>query len=313
MTPARDAPALPEGLQVWERGWLSSNSVLIDGPPGPTLIDSGYCTHADQTLALVSAALGQRPLAGLINTHLHSDHCGGNAALQARYPGLRTWIPPGHADAVARWDMDTLTYQATGQNCPRFRHDAVLTPGTAVSLGGRDWIIHAAPGHDPHAVLLHEPDSGVLISGDALWENGFGVVFPELDGESAFDEVGATLDLIESLQPRLVIPGHGRPFGGSAAVAGALARARSRLRQFIDDPQRHTRYALKVLLKFKLLEWQRAPYDAFMAWARQTPYLVQQHRRHAGGEAIDDWLAQFLQDLATSGAARLEPGWVIDA
>jgi hypothetical protein len=33
----------------------------------------------------------------------------------------------------------------------------------------------------------------VLISADALWENGFGVVFPELEGDDAFAIVAATL------------------------------------------------------------------------------------------------------------------------
>ncbi|WP_180682253.1 MBL fold metallo-hydrolase [Tepidicella baoligensis] len=312
MTHATPPSILPPGIQVWERGWLSANNILIDGPDGATLIDSGYCTHAEQTLALVTTALGERPLTRLLNTHLHSDHCGGNAALQARFPALTTWIPPGHADAVARWDTQVLTYHATGQSCPRFRLDGVLTPGETLRIGGRDWQIHAAPGHDPHAILLFQADHGVLISGDALWENGFGVVFPELDGDSAFAEVGATLDLIEALQPRVVIPGHGRPFGGTDAITAAIGRARSRLRQFMDAPDKHLRYAWKVLLKFKLLEWQRAPRDAFMAWAMQTPYLVQQHERHGEGD-MAQWLERLLQELAASGAARLEPGWIIDA
>jgi len=52
----------------------------------------------------VDSALQGRPLDLLLNTHLHSDHCGGNAALQARYPALQTLIPPGHADYVRVWD-----------------------------------------------------------------------------------------------------------------------------------------------------------------------------------------------------------------
>lgn len=303
---------LPAGLQVWERGWLSANNILIDGSQGATLIDTGYCTHATQTLALVGDALQDRPLTRLFNTHLHSDHCGGNAALQQRYPAMQTWIPPGHAAAVAVWDEATLTYRATGQQCPRFRHDGVLVPGSSWELGGLPWEIHAAPGHDPHAILLFQPTHGILISGDALWENGFGVVFPELDGEDAFHEVGQTLDVIQQLSPQWVIPGHGRPFGGAPAVAMALGRARSRLQQFLDAPEKHLRYAWKVLLKFKLLEWQRVPQETFRAWAKQTPYLVQQHRRHSDQD-MDAWLSQLLQELADSGAARLEPGHIVNA
>ena len=311
MTPPH-AIDLPPQLYVFERGWLSANNVLGLGPEGATLIDSGYCSHAEQTLALVDHALDGQPLRRLLNTHLHSDHCGGNAALQARYPGLHTAIPPGHADAVRRWDEAVLSYRATGQRCPRFGVDSVLQPGDTVPLAGLVWQVHAAPGHDPHAVLLFQPEHGVLISGDALWENGFGVVFPELDGESAFEEVGDTLDLIEALAPRVVIPGHGSPFGGEAVVAQALGRARSRLGQFLASPAKHLQYALKVLMKFRLLEWQRVAWPDFMAWARATPYLQRQHALHGSDQSLDDWLLALVDSLIASGAAAREGDWLVD-
>ena len=116
-----DTPELPPGLTVFERGWLSSNGVLLRGADRSAFVDSGYCTHADQTVALVRQALGGRPLDLLLNTHLHSDHCGGNAALQARHPGVRTLIPPGESAAVKAWDEDALSFKATGQRCERFR------------------------------------------------------------------------------------------------------------------------------------------------------------------------------------------------
>lgn len=303
---------LPPQLHVFERGWLSANAVLGVGPEGATLVDSGYCSHAEQTLALVTATLGEQPLAQLLNTHLHSDHCGGNAALQARYPGLYTAIPPGEAAAVRAWDEDRLSYRPTGQRCPRFAIDGVLTPGTEVMLAGLPWQVLAAPGHDPHAVLLFQPRYRTLISGDALWENGFGVVFPELDGESAFQEVGDTLDLIEALAPLAVIPGHGAPFGGAAVVAQALARARSRLAQFLQSPDKHRQYALKVLMKFKLLEWQRVPLADFMAWARATPYLQRQHALHGQGQALDPWLHALIDSLVAAGAAERQGDWLLD-
>jgi len=306
---------------VFERGWLSANNILFDGPDGTALVDSGYVAHAAQTLALVEHALGGRVLQRLLNTHLHSDHCGGNAALQARYPGLQTLIPPGQADAVRRWDESALSYRATGQRCERFRLDGLLVPGETVSLGGRAWQIHAAPGHDPDAVLLFEPDARVLISGDALWQHGFGVVFPELEGEPGFAEVGATLDLIERLAPRVVIPGHGAPFGDadhaddtrpSAPVVAALAVARQRLTQFATDPARHRHYGLKVLLKFKLLEWQRQPLARVHDWAGGVPYLVDLHARHGGDRPFAGWLDALIDDLCAGGAARRDGDWLVD-
>ncbi len=299
---------LPPGLSVIERGWLSANLVLAQGQR-PALIDSGYVSHAEQTLQLVAASLkGQAPEL-LLNTHLHSDHCGGNAALQAAYPQMRTLIPPGHARQVADWDEEALTYQPTGQRCPRFRFDALLQPGQDILLGDLPWQVHAAPGHDPHSVILFEPASRTLVSADALWENGFGVIFPELEGEEAFGEVAATLDLIEQLQPATVVPGHGPVFGMRTEV---MERARQRLAGFQKDPQRHAQHAAKVLLKFKLLEVQKQTREVFMSWARNTPYLGLVHQRFFAEQVLEDWLSQLLADLAKVGAAELEEGWVLN-
>jgi glyoxylase-like metal-dependent hydrolase (beta-lactamase superfamily II) len=293
---------LPPGVQVLERGWLSSNNVLFLGAQSTALVDSGYCAHADQTLALVAAALRGRPLDRLVNTHLHSDHCGGNAVLQGRWPALQTLIPPGLAPQVAQWDPVALGYEPSGQRCPRFRHDGLVLPDTEIELADKSWQVHAAPGHDPDSVILFEPDSRTLISADALWENGFGVVFPELDERDAFGEVGATFDLIERLGPRWVIPGHGPVFRFEAAVLG---RARSRLEAFVRNPARHAHHAAKVLLKFKLLECRQMLFVDYVQWAAGTPYFQGMHRRFAPALEIGDWIDQLTQELVRSQVLRL--------
>lgn len=304
------ANLLPAGLRVLERGWLSSNNVVLVGPDDVSVVDSGYCTHAVQTLELVARAAGGRPVATLVNTHLHSDHCGGNAALQQRYPQMRTLVPPGLAQAVRRWDEIALTYAPTGQQCPRFSLDDVLVPGSTIALGGLAWEVHAAPGHDPHSVILFEPRTGTLLSADALWENGFGVVFPELEGDRAFDEVAATLDLIQRLRPSVVVPGHGAAF---TDVNGALGRARSRLQSYVADPRRHSVHGAKVLLKFKLLELQQVAVGDFLAWAESTPYLAVVHARVQPAKDLRDWVAELLSGLQASGALRLEGATVVNA
>jgi len=294
------ATALPASITVFERGWLSSNNILITGQQSCALVDSGYATHADQTLALVASALNGRTLERLLNTHLHSDHCGGNAALQQAYPHLQTFIPPGHADFVKDWNPDALTYRPTGQTCPQFRFDDVLQPGTRMRLGDTEWEVHGAPGHDPHSVILFEPESRVLISADALWERGFGVVFPELEGQDAFDEVGLTLDLIETLAPSVVIPGHGSVF---TSVAASIAAARARLRSFSENPSWHILHAAKVLLKFKLLETQSQTLESFIGWAQATPYFRLIHEKHFAQTDFSDWARGLVDDLVRVGAA----------
>ncbi len=296
-------PSLPEGLTVLERGWLSSNNIVIQGRQSCALVDSGYCSHAEHTLTLVQAALNGRSLDVLANTHLHSDHCGGNAAFQATYPTLTTLIPPGHSEHVRDWDPYALSYTPTGQSCPRFGFDALLVPGTEILLGDLPWQIHAAPGHDPHSVILFEPTSRVLISADALWEKGFGVVFPELEGVQAFDAVGATIDLIESLAPAIVIPGHGQVFTG---IATSIASARNRLQSFVSSPEKHIRHAAKVLLKFKLLEVQQMESENLLNWSRETPYFSLIFRRQFPHGDFHQWINQLIEELIWTGAAVRE-------
>ena len=308
--PMIDHASLPAGMHVFERGWLSSNNVLFSDGEQSLLIDSGYCTHSAQTLQLVDHALDGRALDCLVNTHLHSDHCGGNAALQARYPGLQTLIPPGQAAAVDPWDPVALIYAPTGQLCPRFTYSAVIAPGTEMVFGSRTWQAHAASGHDPHSLLFFEPISQTLISADALWENGFGIVFPELEGEDAFNDVAKTLDVIEKLQPKTVIPGHGAVFTYAADV---LVRARTRLDHFARRPDKHARHAAKVLIKFKLLEIQQQPLEELIQWAAGTEYLVQIRDKFFETERIADWIEAMLDELLTSGALVRKGNLILNA
>jgi len=301
-------PRLPETMQVFERGWLSANNILFVDGDDTALVDTGYVTHAPQTVALVASALHGRPLARIINTHLHSDHCGGNAALQARWQP-RTAIPAAEAAAVAAWDTEALTYRATGQQCDRFGFDSVLHDGDAVRLGGIDWQVVAAPGHDPHAVMLFAPGPRILISGDALWENGFGVIFPELEGESGFTEQAAVLARIAELDARLVIPGHGRLF---TDVDAAVERATARLRHLSADPARNASHAVKVLVKFKLLEQQRMTQGELAQWMAEAPLMVRIRDRFMPEQEMAQISAQTVRALAGAGALAVEGEWVVN-
>jgi glyoxylase-like metal-dependent hydrolase (beta-lactamase superfamily II) len=301
---------LPDDMHLLERGWLSSNSLLLSGDArGAVLVDSGYCTHKAQTLALVQQALvdsasdsaspaDQQPTLRLIaNTHLHSDHCGGNAHLAAAFD-CPVAIPPGHFQAVADWDQAVLSFAATGQQCERFTPDHALRHGDSLEQAGRVWQVLAAPGHDPESVILFEPEAGLLVSADALWEHGFGIVFPEIDGTAAFDEVAATLDLIAALPVRVVVPGHGPAFSD---VAAAVSEARARLSYFRLNPIRHARYAAKALITFHLLEVHRQALPALLAWLAAVPIHQQIWQRFFSAQTLADWTLELLDDLMSGG------------
>ncbi|TDN68296.1 MBL fold metallo-hydrolase [Paraburkholderia sp. BL10I2N1] len=294
--------ALPKSIRVFERGWLSSNNVLLVDDACAALVDTGYATHAHQTRALVQQALGVRPLDLIVNTHLHSDHCGGNALLQATWP-CRTAIPSSEADAVRDWDDTRLTFRATGQTCERFSFTETIEPGAQLTLGALQWDVLGAPGHDPHSLMLYCADERLLISADALWENGFGVIFPELEGESGFAEQQAVLEMIARLDVRVVIPGHGAPFTN---VQGALESAFSRVAWLRADPTRNAKNALKVLIVFKLLAVRAMTFDALLAMLDEATVLRAAASMLAPRSEWSALLTGVIESLAKSGALTVD-------
>lgn len=288
------------GLCVLERGWLSSNNVVFAAGDAPsTVVDTGYASHSAQTVALVERTLAGAPLARVINTHLHSDHCGGNAALHARWR-CEIVVPHASFDAARHWRTDMLTFESTGQHCDRFPVHASIAPGDLVMLGRMQWEVHAVGGHDPEALVLFQPDLRVLISGDALWRERVAIIFPELAGKPGFGAALDSLGLIESLRPRIVIPGHGAPF---TEVADALERSRRRIDAFAREPMRHWQYATRALLMFHMLEHRRRRRADLVAWARQVSVM---------GIGIDSqWVEEALDRLLADDALKCEGEWII--
>ncbi|MCL4747111.1 MAG: MBL fold metallo-hydrolase [Burkholderiaceae bacterium] len=304
-------PALPRSIQLIERDWLSCNQVLLfdeahdPGETAVTLIDSGYVKHAALTVSLVEHALARRALPRralrtLINTHLHSDHCGGNAAIRENF-GVRVLVPAGEFDAVRQWDESRLSYRASGQRCARFEADQSLAPGARLRMGGAEWDVLAAPGHDSNSLILHCPAHRILISADALWESGFGLIFPELEGGSGFAEQRAVLRLIATLDVRTVIPGHGPAFSD---VAAALGRAHARLDALVADPRRNARSALRVLVKFILLD--RESLDLAPLAAELSEATVMTSAARMVGMSLADALDWAAVELERQGQLRRE-------
>lgn len=300
---------LPSGITFFERGWLSSNNVLIQDEYKSVLVDTGYWIHSNQTESLVKQALNNNALNIIINTHLHSDHCGGNAHLQQIYKDVETFVPASQAAYVNAWDAEALSHAPTGQHCPRFANSGVLNYGDAFVINDVTWRVYAAPGHDPHSIVLFNEQDRILISADALWENGFGVVFPEIEGVHAFDEVESTLQIIEQLKPTLVIPGHGPIFGD---VYAALDRARSRLKQFKNAPNKHAAYAAKVLLKFKLLELQKITLQDFYLWGLGCSYLKLLQEEYEPQIPFRSWFESQCNSLEKKSACKIDGEFIIN-
>jgi glyoxylase-like metal-dependent hydrolase (beta-lactamase superfamily II) len=86
-----------------------------------------------------------------------------------------------------------------------------LVPGVEVDTDLGPFQVHETPGHAPSHVSLHQPDRGILISGDHL----LGRVSLYYDYGHTPDPAGEfldSLDTIDALDSGLCLAGHGRPF-----------------------------------------------------------------------------------------------------
>jgi glyoxylase-like metal-dependent hydrolase (beta-lactamase superfamily II) len=302
------APTLPPQIRVFVRDWLSCNNVLLRSRGGHVLIDSGYVTHAPLTLALLAVpqGLGEAPLAKLVNTHCHSDHMGGNAAIKARY-GCPIALPEGEAALIDVWSGRELLLDYADQRADRFHYDELLSPDSPHVWGDLEWQALAAPGHDMGALVFYNAEHRILISGDALWENGYGFVMPPEIDPRALPATRATIEMLGRLDVQVVIPGHGEPF---ADVGAALERAEQRTAAFEADPMRLARHALKVALAFTLLDRRRLPLADLPAYVDRIEIYREFNARffRLAPKALAEWLVTALEH---SGAARREDGWLV--
>ena len=303
-------PPLPPQLHVFVRDWLSGNQVVLRSDDGNVVVDSGYSKHVPLTLALTASRRGLDggDLALVVNTHCHSDHMGGNAALQRSY-GCRIAVPEHDARQVEAWDTRALLLDYAGQFAERFSVDERLRAGTRRRWGDLDWELLAAPGHAMGALVFYNAEHRILISGDALWHDGFGFVMPpEMDPE-ALPATRATLALLRTLDVAWVIPGHGEPF---TDYAGALDRADARLASLAADSHRMAWHALRVVLAFALLDRGRMPLASLPDYVATLGIYRDFNARffRLAPAALAERLAT---DLEVRGAARRMDGELVAA
>ena len=238
--------------------WI--NVWVLADDEGWTIVDTGMRTNATVSAWRKSFAgvMCGRPVARVIATHMHPDHCGLAGWLTERF-GVRLWMTeleyltsrvlssdsgrtaPDEALGFYRgagWSVEEIgTYQSRfgefGQYIyplpPTFRR---MRDGMKIRIGVHEWTVIVGNGHSPEHACLYCPSLGLLISGDqvlpAISSNVS--VHPMEPDADPLDDWLASLARIEERVPDnvLVLPAHNHPFRGLHARLAQLRQGHER-------------------------------------------------------------------------------------
>jgi glyoxylase-like metal-dependent hydrolase (beta-lactamase superfamily II) len=247
------------------------NAWAIAAGSGIVLVDTGY--HEAGSLAQLERALAQVNLrlehVRLVAcTHAHSDHWGQAGPIVDR-AGCEFWMHPNHEHATrAATDWQSVLAQrlevgrqsgvpqaaleryaerlaqqkADSSGVARvLEPDRPLVNGVQIETDLGPWTVYETPGHAPSHVCLYQPDLRVLISGDHV----LGRISLFYDYGWTPDPVGeflSSLDVVDRLDARLGLSGHGKPFvdvpghiDGSRQLA--LTRVEATLGALSNEPR----------------------------------------------------------------------------
>jgi glyoxylase-like metal-dependent hydrolase (beta-lactamase superfamily II) len=158
------------------------------------------------------------------------------------------------------------------------------------------------------ALIYHCAEKRILISGDALWQDGFGIIFGESHGPQGRPAGHArTLEMIGRLAVDIVIPGHGAAFDDFDA---AMARALRRLESFEADSSRVGRNAVRACFTFNLLDLQRLREDELPAYLKSVPFFDGVNQRILGF-SDEDFASWLLGELLRSRSVEVRDGWIL--
>ena len=296
---------LPPEIAFIQRDWLSANHVVFRDGDSATLLDTGYGKFNDVTIAKVDAVLNDwdgATLDRIVITHIHSDHIGGNVALQRLHAGCSITVPIDEQSALVNWDAPEQMLSYADQEAERFAWDDVIEPGQTVPMGGESWQAIATPGHDMGSLVFYSPKLRILISADALWENSSGFVPPQAIDPKPLAAQRATFERLAALDVALVIPGHGGMF---TDYSGALKRASDKLELFASDDLRVAKSVVKGMFIFSMMWRGSMPVTDLPGYVARVgvhrDYNVQFFKM--SDEAFADWL---LSEAVRAGKVRVE-------
>ena len=244
------------------------NAYAIAAGDGVILVDTGLHQPGSMRqldLALDQAGLRIEHVRLVVCTHAHSDHYG-QAAPIMEASGAELWMHPKHSHMTKAAENPERAFErrfeiarqsgVPAEALAEFREarggtsfdiaeivmpNRELVSGVELETDLGTWQVHETPGHAPSHVVLHQPERGLLLSGDHL----LGRVSLYYDFGYSRDPAGEfldSLDVVDRLDVQLILSGHGRPVRGARELTQAnrrmVAERVQRIRGSLEDGPR---------------------------------------------------------------------------
>ena len=169
-----------------------------------------------------------------VASHTHYDHIGSHHEFEERL------VHANEAELIARPTRENLLidpyvtdeiftqlppepYRSTEYSVRGAPATRILRHGDIIDLGERRFEVLHTPGHSPGGIALWEKDSGILFSGDVLYD---GPLIEDLYHSNLEDYI-ASMKMLHDIPVRVVHGGHFPSFGGE--------KFRSLIRAWLDS------------------------------------------------------------------------------
>lgn len=208
--------------RVWvaRYDWFDVNVGLVAGSAGLLVIDTNATPALGRDALDAVRRISAAPVLAVVNTHVHFDHCFGNAAFVADGVELIA-----HETAAAALPDHAAEVREAASEDPDPRTDDLVdvvevVPGRtfssalSVDLGDRVVeLIHPGRGHTAGDIVARVPDADVVFAGDLVEESAKRAAVPGFGSDCYPMDWPTTLDLVLSLTGAgtRIVPGHGAP------------------------------------------------------------------------------------------------------